>query len=302
MLKRTLAVIGIFFGVTAAAQTPPYTGGVKLADVAAKFIDEASGIADSRTNPGVLWLHNDSGDGPYLYGVDRKGQLRAVYKVGSATARDWEDMAWGPGPNGKGSFLYMGDIGDNASRRTDAVVYRIPEPKISAKVGTKKDPLQTDAPTIRRDFQYPDGPHNAEALLCHPKTGILYIVTKEPSGVSGVYKFPTEPANGQAKSTLSKVGTITIADEAVPFPNLVTGGAISPDGKKVILRTYAAAYELKLPDGVKDFDVIWKTRLTQIELPPVPQGEAICYSVDGKSLLTTSEKAPAPLIELKAKK
>jgi hypothetical protein len=135
LLKRFLAIACVFFGVTAAAQTPPYTDGVKLADVEASFIDEASGIADSRTNPGVIWLHNDSGDGAYLYGVDRKGKLKALYLVRSAAASDWEDMAWGPGPDGKGNFLYMGDIGDNPSSRTDAVVYRIAEPKIGDRVG-----------------------------------------------------------------------------------------------------------------------------------------------------------------------
>ena len=165
MRKRLLAILCLFFGVTAAAQTPPYTDGVKLADIEAPFIDEASGIADSRVNPGVLWLHNDSGDGAYLYGVDRKGQTKAVYLVRSAGASDWEDMAWGPGPDGKGNFLYMGDIGDNPGSRTDAVVYRIPEPKIGATVGTKKDPVLTDEPTIRRAYQFPDGAHNAEALL-----------------------------------------------------------------------------------------------------------------------------------------
>lgn len=301
MLKRFLAIVCVFFGVAAAAQTPPYTEGVKLADIEANFIDEASGMADSRVNPGVIWLHNDSGDGAYLYAVDRKGKTKAVYLVRSAGASDWEDMAWGPGPDGKGNFLYMGDIGDNPSSRTDAAVYRIAEPKIGATVGSKKDPLLTEEPTVRRAYQFPDGAHNAEALLCHPKTGILYIVTKEPSGVASVYKFPAEPENWWEKNTLTKVGTVTITDEKHPYPNLITGGAISPDGTKVILRTYLAAYELKLPEGAAEFDSIWNTRPTPILLPPVPQGEAICYSVDGRSVLTTSEKAPAPLIELKAK-
>jgi hypothetical protein len=31
---------------------------------------ESSGVAVSRTQPGVLWSHNDSGDGPTLYAID----------------------------------------------------------------------------------------------------------------------------------------------------------------------------------------------------------------------------------------
>ena len=34
---------------------------------------ESSGLAVSRTQPGVLWSHNDSGDAPTLYAIDVKG-------------------------------------------------------------------------------------------------------------------------------------------------------------------------------------------------------------------------------------
>ncbi|GAB4452107.1 MAG: hypothetical protein OHK0029_02490 [Armatimonadaceae bacterium] len=301
MLKRLLALSVCFFGVAAVAQTPPYTDAVKIAELAAPFIDEASGMADSRTNPGILWIHNDSGDGAYVYGIDRKGATRAVYLVRSAAASDWEAMSQGPGPDGKGSFLYLGDIGDNARSRTDATVYRVPEPTISESSSSKEKPLLTDEPTIRRTFQYPDGAHDAEALMAHPQTGDLYIVTKEPSGAAGVYKFPKEPQAWWEKNTLTRVGTITITGEKHPFPNLVTGGDISPDGKKVILRTYASAYEMQLPQNAKEFDAIWAVRPVAIPLPPMQQGESIAYSTDGKSILTTSEKTPAPLYEMKSK-
>ena len=32
-------------------------------------LTESSGLAVSRTQPGVLWSHNDSGDGPNLYAM-----------------------------------------------------------------------------------------------------------------------------------------------------------------------------------------------------------------------------------------
>ena len=31
---------------------------------------ESSGVAVSRAYPDVLWSHNDSGDGPYVYATD----------------------------------------------------------------------------------------------------------------------------------------------------------------------------------------------------------------------------------------
>jgi len=270
-----------------------YRPAVALPSFQDAAIDEASGMAASRRNPGVVWVHNDSGARPLVYAVDRRGRTAAVYRLGGARARDWEDMAYGPGPNGRGSFLYVGDIGDNGRRRTDCAVYRLPEPKIGAS--------STNVPAVRRAFRYPDGPHNAEALLVHPKTGVVYIVTKEESGVAGVYKFPPEKPGEAAPVTLTRVGTVRIAGESHFFPNLVTGGDISPDGRRVALCTYAAAYELTLPAGARDFDAIWKTRPAAVVLPFLPQCEAICYTPDGKSLLVTSEQAPAPFYRLDAR-
>ena len=59
---------------------------------------ESSGLAVSRRQPGVLWSHNDSGDGPNLYAIDLSGRLLATIPVANAAARDWEDIASGPCP------------------------------------------------------------------------------------------------------------------------------------------------------------------------------------------------------------
>ena len=45
-------------------------------------LQESSGLAISRTQPGVLWSHNDSGDGPTLYAIDMSGKLLAQIKRG----------------------------------------------------------------------------------------------------------------------------------------------------------------------------------------------------------------------------
>src|SRR5207248_3297632 len=86
-----------------------------LAKLADARITESSGLAASRTTPGVLWTHNDSGDGPYLFAIDRKGNTLARYRVPKADNVDWEDIAIATGADGK-PILYIGDIGDNHSR------------------------------------------------------------------------------------------------------------------------------------------------------------------------------------------
>src|SRR5947208_16434555 len=47
---------------------------------------ESSGVAVSHAYRGVLWTHNDSGDGPYLYATDLRGTDRGALLVPGA---DW---------------------------------------------------------------------------------------------------------------------------------------------------------------------------------------------------------------------
>ncbi|HEV2883566.1 MAG TPA: hypothetical protein VGW36_01840, partial [Pyrinomonadaceae bacterium] len=152
----------------------------KLAELEDKAIDESSGLAASRTSPGCYWTHNDSGNGPIIYAFDSGGRRRGTWRVTGAKSDDWEDIAVGPGPKPNQSYLYIGDIGDNTGNRSEIVVYRIPEPVIpqSDSSSTSARPQPTEpAEAIR--LRYPDGKHDSEALLVHPQTGKIYLVTKE---------------------------------------------------------------------------------------------------------------------------
>lgn len=292
MIKSVVAAVLLAVAAVGPIRADGYKPGVLLANLKAQFIDESSGVAASRRTPGIVWTHNDSGDGPFLYAVDRKGETRGVFRLAGAKAIDWEDMS--TGPNGT---LVVGDIGDNNALRPEIVVYTVAEPPMpppSSAPGTKDRPIVLNN-VVARTLRYADGPHNAEALMVHPATGTLYIVTKEKDGVAKV--FSAAPG----ATTLRRVGTVTIANELSLYPNLITGGDIAPDGKRVILRTYAGGYELFLPKNAKNFDAIWKQTPRPVPLPITIQGESICYTPDGKAILTTSEQLPCPLYENKAK-
>ena len=58
--------------------------------------------------------------------MNEAGEQLGAYSVIGAGADDWEDMARGPG--GDGDLLYIGDIGDNNSDRSDITIYRSPTP------------------------------------------------------------------------------------------------------------------------------------------------------------------------------
>ena len=88
-------------------------------------ISESSGLVKSRTQRGVFWTHNDSGDRPRIFAIDAQGRLLGEFAVEGALARDWEDIAIDDAGN-----LYIGDVGNNANQRRDLVVYRVPEPDV----------------------------------------------------------------------------------------------------------------------------------------------------------------------------
>lgn len=256
-----------------------YTRPVKVGALQDAAIDESSGLVASRRSPRVLWTHNDSGDGPLIYCLRVDGAACGAWEVTGAQARDWEDIAVGPGPVPGESYLYVGDIGDNARERDAVTVYRFPEPQGESSAGA---PTTSPADAIR--LAYPNGAHDAETLLVHPITGDLYIVTKEVT--SGVYRAAA-PLDASEITTLERVAKFSI------FATLSdrTGGDISPDGRRVAIATYGGWYELVLPAHVDSgsFEVIWDMTPTRIGTASTGQTEAIAYGSDGETVYMTSE-------------
>lgn len=267
----------------------------RIANLKNRAIDESSGLAASRSNPGVYWTHNDSGDGPLVYAFDATGESRGVFRVAGAQARDWEDMDLGPGPTNGESYLYLGDIGDNAKARSEIVVYRVAEPKLTAadKSSTKSSP-RTTAPAQAIRLRYPDGKFDAETLMVHPTTGHLYIITKVMLKNAVVYEVPAPLAFGRV-ITMKRIGEIRIPSL---MGGVLTGGSISPDGRRVALCDYVQGYEVVLPASSRNFNDVWKQKITSFSLGQREQGEAITYRADGKALLATSEGKNPPLIQV----
>jgi len=279
---------------TSKRTTETYGPATRLAVLKDPAIKESSGLVASRSTPGLFWTHNDSGDGPFIYGFDSRGGRKGVWRVTDASARDWEGIAAGPGPKRNQNYLYIGDIGDNRQQRSEIVVYRVPEPTITASdsSSTKNKPRLTESAEAIR-LRYPNGKHDAETLMVHPVTGSLFIVTKVAIVNPGIYEASGPVSSGRL-IMLKRLGELKIPSL---FGGIITGGDISPDGRRVALCDYMQGYEIVLPDGAA-LNTIWSQPLSPIELGQRKQGEAIAYRLDGKALLATSEGSPAPLIQV----
>lgn len=238
-------------------------------------INESSGIAASPSGPGVFYTHNDSGDSARFFRFDKAGSVTGIFSLKGVTAVDWEDMA--SAKVGGASWLYFGDIGDNARVRKSISVHRVKEPN-----GPSHEISSVETFTL----VYPDKARDCEALIVWPDSGDITLITKARDNETVVYtlKAPSRPG----RSTLTKLAVIDVNTGGIGG-KWVTGADVSPDGKHVIVRTYTGALEYDVPRNRDDWV---KSSPRSVALASEGQGEAICFSVDGSSILTTSEGSP----------
>jgi hypothetical protein len=272
MLLRASALAALALAALAGAAAAAYAPAVRVGEITAPELAEISGLAAARVTSGRLWVVNDSGNAAKLYALDMRGGLVASVAVEGAENRDWEDLAAGPGRGGRPA-LYIGDIGDNDHDRDDLAVYRVPEPRVTGVEAVAAE---------RFRFRYPDGRHDAEALAVDPRSGRVHVVTKGLGGAR-VYRFPL-PLRAGVTVTLERVRAPALASVS-----LVTGASWSPDGRRLAVRSYFTAYELR--GG-------FAAPAERVRIALERQGEAIAYTADGRALLTTSERLPAPLHRL----
>ncbi|WP_394834336.1 hypothetical protein LVJ94_48340 [Pendulispora rubella] len=264
------------------ATCPSYASGVSSGSVASDKPQEVSGIAASRRNKGVYWIHNDAGNAAEVYAITVAGADRGTVKLSGVSMNDWEDIAAGAGPDPALSYVYVGDIGDNDENRSKVAIYRFPEPEISLTGGAVKKSVTPE----RLDIVYPDGPHNAEALLLDPVSKDLFIVTKN-SGPTDVFRVPSLFTNG-SKVTAQKVATFT------PIGGAVSGGDISPDGKAILIRTDDSAMFWRRDDGVSVAQAMLQPHCV-VPTKKEGNGEAIAFRVDKSGYVTVSEGEHQPV-------
>ena len=88
------------------------------------------------------------------------------------------------------------------------------------------------APAARYELRYPDGGHDAEALLFDRASATIVIVTKSFGGAAHVY-VARRPSSRRV-TTLRRTATLDLG--------AVTAGDVSADGRTIVLRTYDSAY------------------------------------------------------------
>lgn len=192
-------------------------------------VNESSGLTYAG---GKLWTHNDSGGANEFYEIDpaTSAVLKTV-TITNATHVDWEDIT------SDGTYLYIGDFGNNDGDRTDLVVYKVDMSTIG--------PGATASVTAQAiNFSYADQlsfisspqntPYDCEAFFY--AGGSLHLFTKDWVNMNtSHYILPITP------------GTYSISiAETFNINYLVTGADINPQGDLVLL----SSYDISIAPGV----------------------------------------------------
>ncbi|MEO3777348.1 hypothetical protein ABGB16_10955 [Micromonospora sp. B11E3] len=278
VLGATVAVPGVALAAPALGAAPE--PGKKRCTVTDERLRELSGLV--ATKSGYLVV-NDSSQieaRKRVFFLDTKCKpAREPVRYSGNGPFDTEDLALSP----DGETLWIADTGDNitsAQRRERVAVWTMPVDG-------------SERPVLHR-LSYPEGkPHDAEALLIGDDNKPL-IITKVASGKAEIFTPSGKLKSGDTDpAPMTKVGEVSLPKTNTP--NLlntigrvaITGAARSPDGSRVVLRTYADAFEYDVAGG----DIVGaltkgKPKVTQLT---DPFGEAISYTTDGKSFVTVSD-------------
>lgn len=235
------------------------------------IITETSGIADSKTVANSLWAHEDSGKPPQLYLIGHDGKVTKKIYLKGVVNRDWEDMA------AANNNLYLADIGDNTKAYSEYKIYVVPEP--TPDVDTIKNVTEIK-------FCYPDGSHDAEAILVDPQTKDIYIITKQDNPAH-IYKL-TYPFSA-ALNTATAAGNLTYSG--------VVSAALSPDEKEILVKTYTNVYHYKRKAN-ESIEQALQQNFTTLPYSIEPQGEAITFSNANTGFFTLSEKGLSNKVDL----
>jgi len=239
-------------------------------------LDENSGLATYGDS--TVWVIEDGGNKDEIYQINLKGDILKSLKVKNGDNQDWEDLT-----TDKAGNLYIGDIGNNANKRKDLVIYKLPNPTIEPgdKIDAEKIKLhypdQKDFPPKKEGLFY-----DSEAIFHHD--GKIFIVTKNRykafTGEAHIYSVPD--TKGTYEATL--VGSFTPCKDWKICQ--ITSIDISPKGDRIVALSYGKLFIFT------DFtwDDFTKGNMQEIDLGARSQLESVCFLNDD-TLLISDEKA-----------
>ena len=250
-------------------------GKLKLVSDLPSTLKEVSGIQIVEDSD-LLWMLNDSGNKPELYGLNTKGKIEKVIEI-QAKNHDWEDLT----SDDKGN-IFIGDFGNNESKRKNLVILKVAKEELTS---NKKVAIERIRFSYPNQIKFPPKKKkrffDAESFFYWNNN--LYIFTKSRVknhfGKTSLYKVPAVAGNHKAE-------LISTFENCNEIECWITSADISSDGKKVALLTHN---EVLVFTNFKEDNFLGGT-LKVFPLGHVSQKESVAFK-DNNTLYITDEKA-----------
>lgn len=277
LLGAAAVAIGV---ILVMVPSPAAAEGQKRCTVTDDRLRELSGLVATETGYIVINDSTDVESHKRVFFLDADCEVTGdPVRYSVSGPLDTEDLALSP----DGKTLWVADTGDNVTSSTRR-----------ERVAVWSMPVSGDERLTLHRLAYPDNePRDAEALVIDDD-GVPMIITKVTSGKAEIFTVDGElPSGDTAPGKMKKLGEVELptTETENAFGALgrtaITGAARSPDGTRVVLRTYADAFEYDVTDG----DLVTALTTTEPRVTPLadPFGEAITYTPDGKTFLTVSD-------------
>ncbi|QJE96637.1 hypothetical protein [Luteolibacter luteus] len=290
-IGRVLAAL-LASGISlSSAEEAPYVREKPKGHLKCPELREASGLATSPTSNDFLWLINDSGCPAEIHLAENDGGDRGKISLSHAKNHDWEDLDSFI-LDGK-PYLLIADTGDNASKRSECMLYIVPEPTLPEK---GEDLSGQAKPAWKIRFHYEDGPRDCEAVGVDAQAGKILLLSKRTSPPM-LYELPLKPASDELQ-TAKKIGeipkTLPAGFPPIPFGTQPTGMDIAADGSAAAVVTYYGLFLFPRASG--------ETWAKAFSRPPellgahrMGQVESVAFSRDSKVIRLVAEGGKSPV-------
>ncbi len=259
-------------------------------------IREASGLARSQQQPGVLWLINDNGAKEIVHAIDHRGARLGEFDLKKASNKDWEDLA-SFRLDGK-PYLMVADIGDNDAKHDHRTLYFVVEPTPKKK-GKEKLSWQLD-------FAYPGGPRDAEAATVDVDNQRALILSKRDLPPR-LYEVPLQP-EAEDTRTATWLGTVNslhqpTRQEIAIAPSIKdwfwqpVGMDISADNQAAVILSYRTVYYFQRKAGQTWLEAL-NSKPSRVSLGNFENAESVAFGDNKRTVFVTGENKHSRLLRI----
>ncbi len=294
-MHRSIVLLFLLFGCTDSTteSVSPATLQMEVAgNLENPNILEASGLARSQREPGVLWIIDDDRK-PVLHASDLSGAKLGTVDLRKSKLRDWEDLASFT-LDGE-PYLMVADIGDNLAARKKVRLYFAKEPR------TDENKTKVDWEV---DFRYPNGPRDAESAAVDIANERVLVLSKRDIPPS-LYEVPLRADETVTAKWLGLIESlprpsrrdVEMAPKIKDWHWQPTGMDISADNRAAVIMTYRAVYYYLRREGQSWFDAL-NSEPIRVSLGNFQNAEAVAFGDDRRTVYVTGENRNSLILKV----